>query len=155
MVRRTTPTIDEVRSSLEPVLKWLDAADADGVHDPAGADDADGADAAEGAAAPSRAQLAAAVRGTARYLAGTHPGGAVELRVPPFVAVQCVQGLTHRRGTPPNVIELDPRSWLRLVTGRLSWSGALADGAVSASGSRADLADLLPIAGLAGTESPR
>ena len=73
------------------------------------------------------------------------PGGAVEVRVPPFAAVQCVPGPRHTRGTPPNVIETDPRTWLELATGRLAWPAALASGRVSASGSRADIAPLLPV----------
>ncbi|QHC02324.1 hypothetical protein EK0264_06855 [Epidermidibacterium keratini] len=94
---------------------------------------------------PSRPEVAAAVRATARYLAAQHPGGAVEVRVPPYVAVQCIEGLNHRRGTPPNVVETDPRTWLLLATGRLSWADALANAAVHTSGSRADLSGVLPI----------
>ncbi|WP_228389089.1 sterol carrier family protein [Cumulibacter manganitolerans] len=97
------------------------------------------------AATPPRAELAAAVRLSARYLALLHPGGAVELRVPPFVAVQCLEGLDHRRGTPPNVVETDPRTWLLLATGRLAWTDALAAGRVVASGARADLSAVLPV----------
>jgi hypothetical protein len=67
------------------------------------------------------------------------------VRVPPFAAVQCVAGPRHTRGTPPNVVETDPRTWLELVTGRLAWSAALAEGRVDASGTRADLTDLLPL----------
>ncbi len=69
--------------------------------------------------APSRAELAAAVRLTARTLAAEAPGASVEVRIPPFVAVQCIAGPRHTRGTPPNVVEADPRTWLLLATGLL------------------------------------
>lgn len=96
--------------------------------------------------APDRAALAEAVRLTARTLADVAPGSSVEVRVPPFVAVQCIEGPRHTRGTPPNVVETDPRTWLELATGRLAWADALARGLVSASGARADLSAHLPLA---------
>jgi hypothetical protein len=94
---------------------------------------------------PARGEVATAVRLSARALARDAPGRAVELRVPPFAAVQCLAGPQHSRGTPPNVIETDPRTWLCLATGRLSWAEALRSGRLSASGERADLAALLPV----------
>ena len=94
---------------------------------------------------PARPDLAAAVRLSLRALAADAPGRTVEVRVPPFAAVQCVEGPRHTRGTPPNVIETDPRTWLELATGRLDWTTAVADGRVSASGSRADLSHGLPL----------
>jgi hypothetical protein len=87
--------------------------------------------------APSRADLAAAVRLTARTLATQAPGASVEVRVPPFVAVQCISGPRHTRGTPPNVVEADPRTWLLLATGLLAVTDASAAGALHLSGSRA------------------
>ena len=75
------------------------------------------------------------------------PGNSVEVRVPPFGVTQCIPGPRHTRGTPPNVVETDASTWLSLVTGRLSWADALADGAVQASGQRADLSGLLPFHG--------
>jgi hypothetical protein len=72
----------------------------------------------------------------------------VELRVPPHVAVQCIEGPRHTRGTPPNVVETDAATWLRLATGELSWGTALAEGRVTASGNRADLSALLPLSPL-------
>jgi putative sterol carrier protein len=72
----------------------------------------------------------------------------VELRVPPFVAVQCVAGPRHTRGTPPNVVETDAATWLRLATGELAWDDAVAEGRVSASGNRADLSAHLPLSPL-------
>ena len=94
---------------------------------------------------PPRDQLADAVRLTARTLSAVAPGASVEVRVPPFVAVQCIAGPRHTRGTPPNVVETDPRTWLELATGGLKWTDAVAEGRVTASGSRADLAALLPL----------
>ena len=87
--------------------------------------------------APDRDALATAVRLTARTLAALAPGASVEVRIPPFVAVQCVAGPTHTRGTPPNVAETDPRTWLLLATGLLSLADARAAGALTLSGSRA------------------
>ncbi|RFU23184.1 sterol carrier family protein [Geodermatophilus marinus] len=114
---------DELRAAVEPVRGWLD-----GVDGP-----------------PPRPVLAAAVRTTARWLAQQVPGRSVEVRVPPHVAVQCVPGPRHTRGTPPNVVETDPRTWLRLCTGADTWADAVAGGRVSASGSRAELGAHLPL----------
>ena len=85
------------------------------------------------------------MRYSLQLLAEQAPGGTVEVRVPPYAAVQCVEGPKHTRGTPPNVIETDPSTWLALATGALSWSDARAAGRVQASGQRADLSGLLPI----------
>lgn len=87
--------------------------------------------------APDRAQLADAVRLTARTLAAAAPGASVEVRIPPFVAVQCIAGPRHTRGTPPNVVETDPWTWLRLVTGLTRVPDAEAAGALTLSGARA------------------
>lgn len=96
--------------------------------------------------APDRAVIADAVRLTARTLAAASPGASVEVRIPPFVAVQCISGPRHTRGNPPNVIETDPRTWLLLATGLLTLPDALANGALQASGSRAgEIAGLLPV----------
>jgi hypothetical protein len=72
------------------------------------------------------------------------PGRAIEVRVPPYAAVQCGDGPTHTRGTPANVIEMSADTWLALVSGDLSWTTALGDGLINASGARADLSHLLP-----------
>jgi len=92
-----------------------------------------------------RSALAAGVRGLAGMLAAKYPGRSVEVRVPPAVAVQCIAGPRHTRGTPPNVVETDPVTFLRLATGRAEWSEALAAGQVRASGNRADLSEQLPL----------
>ena len=100
---------------------------------------------AEAAASVDRTTLALAVRYSLQLLAEQAPGGTVEVRVPPYGAVQCVEGPKHTRGTPPNVIETDASTWLALATGALSWDDARAAGRVQASGQRADLSGLLPI----------
>jgi Bacterial SCP ortholog len=86
---------------------------------------------------PDRNTLATAVRLTARSLAAVAPGASVEVRIPPFVAVQCVSGPKHTRGTPPNVVETDPRTWLLLATGMLAPADAKAVGLLTLSGPRA------------------
>jgi hypothetical protein len=96
--------------------------------------------------APARPSLALAVRGLAERLAETAPGRHVELRVPPYVAVQCVEGPRHTRGTPPNVVEVDPVAFVLLCTGRLGWADATGDGRVRTYGDRADLSPWLPLA---------
>lgn len=94
---------------------------------------------------PARPLLAAAVRLSLRTLAQLAPGHSVEVRVPPFAAVQCIDGPRHTRGTPPNVVETDPRTWLELATGTLTWPAAVAAGKITASGNRADLSEHLPL----------
>lgn len=96
--------------------------------------------------AADRPTTATAVRYTLEELATIAPGRTVEVRVPPFAAVQCIEGPVHTRGTPPNVIETDAETWLRLATGDLTWSEALDAGRVRASGQRAHLDGLLPLA---------
>ena len=91
------------------------------------------------------ATVATAVRFTLEELASRAPGRTLEVRVPPYGAVQCVEGPRHTRGTPPNVIETDSRTWLDLATGRQGWAGALASGTVHASGLRATLDEYLPL----------
>ncbi|MEV6274186.1 sterol carrier family protein [Nocardia sp. NPDC051832] len=126
MAGRTTVDPAELRAAVAAVTPWLLDAALD---------------------APPRAALAAAVRGTARTLAASAPGHSVEVRVPPFVAVQCVEGPRHTRGTPPNVVETDPRTWLLLATGLLEFADAVDAGTLTASGSRApEVAHWLPIA---------
>jgi len=117
---------EELRAAVDPVRPWL----------------------AGEAEQPPRAVLGAAVKTTTRWLAQQVPGRSVELRAPPHVAVQLVPGPRHTRGTPPNVVEADAATWLRLATGELTWEQAVADGKVSASGNRADLSDLLPLSPL-------
>lgn len=91
------------------------------------------------------ATKATAVRFLLEELAAKHPGNTLEVRVPPFGAVQCLEGPKHSRGTPPNVVECDADVWLQMALGRLSWQEALQSAKVFASGSRADLENLLPL----------
>jgi hypothetical protein len=117
---------EELRAALQPVAAWLD----------------------QDAEQPPRSVVGAAVKTSARWLAQQVPGRSVEVRVPPHVAVQCIEGPRHTRGTPPNVVETDAATWLRLVSGRQSWDDAVAAGKVAASGSRANLGAVLPLAPL-------
>ncbi|MFB9905011.1 sterol carrier family protein [Allokutzneria oryzae] len=112
----------ELRNAVAEVMPWL-----------------------EGGPRPDRKVLAAAVRLSLRSLELTAPGHSVEVRVAPFAAVQCVPGPRHTRGTPPNVVETDPRTWLELVVGRVGWDEALEDGRIDASGTRADVSPWLPL----------
>lgn len=96
---------------------------------------------------PARPVLRDAVRALLTELSRRAPGRSVEVRIPPFGAIQCVAGPRHTRGTPPNVVETDPMTWLLLATGRLEWSEALGDGRLRASGVRTDLSEYLPLAG--------
>ncbi|MCQ4194115.1 sterol carrier family protein [Streptomyces sp. BPPL-273] len=94
-----------------------------------------------------RQALAAATRLLADALAAKAPGASTEVRIPPYAVVQCVEGPRHTRGTPPNVVETDPLTWVRLAAGRLTWKDAVAGAKLSASGERADLGALLPLLG--------
>jgi hypothetical protein len=114
---------EQLRAAVDPVRAWL----------------------AGEAEQPPRAVVGAAVKTSARWLAQQVPGRSVELRIPPHVAVQCVEGPRHTRGTPPNVVETDAATWLRLASGQLDWAVAVADGKVVASGNRADLSPHLPL----------
>ncbi len=89
--------------------------------------------------------LATAVRFLLEELAEVAPGNSVEVRVPPLGATQCIEGPRHTRGTPPNLVEMTPETWFAVATGAITWDAAVADGKVSASGTRADLAEVLPL----------
>lgn len=99
-----------------------------------------------GGAAPDRSVLRTAVKDSLAAVAAAAPGHSVEVRIPPYGAVQCVSGPRHGRGTPPNVVETDARTWLALVTGHITWDAALGSGALQASGSRSgEVSQLLPL----------
>ncbi|MEP6761631.1 MAG: sterol carrier family protein [Sporichthyaceae bacterium] len=98
-----------------------------------------------GADDPDPADLRDASRFLLEELAARAPGRSVEVRVPPYGAVQCGEGPRHTRGTPPNVVETDPSTWLALATGSLTWADAVGSGRVLASGERADLSAHLPL----------
>lgn len=102
-------------------------------------------DALDRGAEPDRTVLRDAVRALLAELSRRAPGRSVEVRIPPFGAIQCVPGPRHTRGTPPNVVETDPKTWLLVATGRLEWSEALGDGRLRASGIRTDLTEYLPL----------
>lgn len=125
MVQKQDPAL--TRQGIQQVAGWLEG----------------------GGAEPSRSELANACRRTARTLAEELPGHSVELRVPPFVAVQCVEGPRHTRGTPPNVVEMAPETWLRLATGLTTFEAEVGRGTIDASGSRAaEIAAGLPVIAL-------
>jgi len=86
------------------------------------------------------------VKSSLAQLAEIYPGKAIEVRIPPYAAVQCGDGPKHTRGTPPNVIEMDAHTWLQLVNGNKLWADAYSEGLINASGVRADLSHLLPFA---------
>ncbi|HEX3828096.1 MAG TPA: sterol carrier family protein [Sporichthyaceae bacterium] len=93
------------------------------------------------------ATVATAVRFTLEELTARHPGRAVEVRVPPYGATQCLDGPAHTRGTPPNVVEAEAPTWLGLVTGTARWAEEAASGRVRCSGGRSDLSAVLPLVG--------
>ncbi len=83
------------------------------------------------------------VRHYLALLVGRHPGASVEVRVPPYAAVQCVAGARHTRGTPPAVVETDAVTWIELCSGERDWAAAVSSGRLVASGQRSDLSPLL------------
>ncbi len=104
----------------------------------------------EGTLRPSRAKVAAAVRLTVAQLGEDAPGHSVEVRVPPFAAVQCVEGSVHRRGTPPNVVQCDALTWLRLAGGLIDVDGAVAAGAEVSGAHATDISHWLPVIAVQG-----
>lgn len=86
--------------------------------------------------------LANGVRTSLQWFAEQHPGRAVEVRVPPYLAIQILGGTTHRRGTPPAVVEMSSKVWLELFTKKISWAEAVSGGKIIASGERSDLSEL-------------
>ncbi len=95
--------------------------------------------------APDTADLRAEVKASLALLQERAPGRSVEIRIPPYAAVQAIPGLTHRRGTPSAVVETDAVTWLALVSGELTWAQAVASGRLHASGERSDLSPWLPL----------
>jgi hypothetical protein len=94
---------------------------------------------------PERSVLREAVRALLAVLAERAPGRSVEVRVPPYGAIQCIAGPRHTRGTPPNVVEMSPDVWIALASGRLEWGAAITEGCIRVSGVRADLSGHLPL----------
>ena len=99
----------------------------------------------DGGAEPEPEELRVAARYLLYLLASRHPGRVLEVRVPPVAAVQCLPGPVHTRGTPPNVVETDPVTWIRLASGQVGWADTVTAGKVYASGPRADLGAYLPL----------
>ena len=95
---------------------------------------------------PDPAMERAAVKATLGLLTAAAPGRSVEVRIPPYAAVQAVEGVSHRRGTPAAVVECDARTWLQLAAGALTWDDAVSSGRMHASGERSDLSPYLPLA---------
>jgi hypothetical protein len=94
---------------------------------------------------PPREEIRACVQDLLNHIVQRAPGRSVEIRVPPFAAVQAIEGVSHRRGTPPAVVEMDPSTLIALAAGDLQWVEAVASGRVQASGERADLARFFPL----------
>lgn len=90
-------------------------------------------------------QIMSEVKLTLALLESKAPGRAIEVRIPPYAAIQCGEGPTHTRGTPPNVIEMNAETWLALATGKTTWSTEISSGSINASGARADLSQYLPL----------
>jgi hypothetical protein len=90
-------------------------------------------------------EVKAAVKASLARLQERAPGRAVEVRIPPYAAVQAIEGHTHRRGTPSAVVETDAQTWLALSNGSLTWAEAVASGRLRASGERSDLSEYLPL----------
>lgn len=112
---------------------------------PAPPEEVEAALARTSAGAPGRDDLRLLTKHFLALLEQRAPGRSVEVRVPPYAAVQVVPGVRHTRGTPPAVVEMDAETWVALATGRLSWSDARSAGSMAASGERADLSDHLPL----------
>ena len=127
MPERSTKTTDPaaVRTALLEVWPW--------VKDP------------ENEPRPSRSAVAAAVRLTTAQLEQDAPGHSVEVRVPPFAAVQCIEGSVHRRGTPPNVVQCDALTWLRLAGGIIDLDGAVTAGAEVSGAHAGDVSHWIPV----------
>lgn len=134
MPRPAVPPAQDVRALIQDVSSWI--TDKSAAPSPARTD-------------PLHPRVAQAVRASARTLERMAPGHTVEVRIPPFVAIQCVQGPRHTRGTPPNVVQMSPHAWLRLVTGVDTWEECCQRGDVTASGVRAEeIARWCPFIGL-------
>lgn len=99
----------------------------------------------ESGADPAPADLRAATKHLLALLDRKAPGNSVEVRVPPYAAVQVIPGARHTRGTPPAVVETDPATWIALATGRTAWAEAVGAGRVHASGERSNLSPYLPL----------
>ena len=87
-------------------------------------------------------QVTATVKKILDLIKGISPGKSVELRVPPYGAIQCVAGSNHRRGTPPNTVEMSGQTLLKLINEPALWSSLCESGEVRASGLLSDLSNV-------------
>jgi hypothetical protein len=87
-------------------------------------------------------QITATVKEILDLIKNISPGKSVELRVPPYGAVQCVAGSNHRRGTPPNSVEMSGQTLLRLIKEPSLWITLCESGEVRASGLLSDLSNI-------------
>ena len=88
-------------------------------------------------------QIAAIVKSVLELIKDISPGKSVELRVPPYGAIQCVAGSNHRRGTPPNTVEMSGQTFIRLISEPALWRSLCESGEVRASGLLSDLSNVL------------
>lgn len=100
---------------------------------------------ADGTGRGEKGDLRLLVKHYLAVLEARAPGRSVEVRVPPYAAVQVVPGVRHTRGTPPAVVEADAATMIALATGEVTWHEAEAAGRLRASGERADLSPYLPL----------
>ena len=87
-------------------------------------------------------QITVTVKEILDLIKNISPGKSVELRVPPYGAIQCVAGSNHRRGTPPNTVEMSGQTLIRLINEPALWSTLCESGEVRASGLLSDLSNL-------------
>jgi hypothetical protein len=91
-------------------------------------------------------QTAAVVKEVLDLIKSISPGKSVELRVPPYGAIQCVAGSNHRRGTPPNAVEMSGETLVKLIKEPSLWSSLCESGEVRASGLLSDLSNIFSLA---------
>ena len=90
-------------------------------------------------------QTMAQVKEILAMISKVAPGKSVELRIPPYAAIQCVEGTSHRRGTPPNVVEMDAKALIELTEGSLNWAEGIKSGAIQASGALSDISKVFEL----------
>ncbi|MGI9171099.1 MAG: sterol carrier family protein [Candidatus Nanopelagicus sp.] len=91
-------------------------------------------------------QISIAVKEILEIIKKIAPGRLVELRIPPYAAIQCVAGGNHKRGTPPNTVEMSGQVLLKLINDPSSWHHLCSQGEIAASGINSDLSQLFVIA---------
>ena len=91
-------------------------------------------------------QITSQVKEILNIIKELSPGGLVELRIPPYAAIQCVAGGNHKRGTPPNTVEMSGQVLIKLINDPSSWHKLCDQGDIAASGINSDLSELFVIA---------